>query len=560
MDTVILTEKDNKGFASTQIIILLLICVISFVLRFYFMQFREIIDTDGVYYTMLGENLFSGKGYIGPEGIYQWYYPPFFPVNIGLMGLFIEDIEAAGEWVSLVYGTLTPLVIFCIAYRIYNYETGIIAGFLSALFSKHVEFSSSATAESIFVFYTVLLAFLGYSSIIKNRLSWFFPLGLLTGILYLIKPAGIQSFGVVFLLLALGALFRKWHTTAILKGALFFIIGWSILSVPYLVYLHNHHGYWTLNELSTRNLYRSVLLSNNDNKEKEYRLTKDKKEMVYFTSSSYAGKHLGLMEVFKRDPEGFFYRYCRNFAIQIKRVFTYGHIWATGLLFMTILIFGLLKTRWNSMCILNTLFLGTLLLPFLTYPLFSSEAKRWLLPFIAILNVWYAKGIFDLQNGLRSWRRLSYINSNWCFFVKRYGVYFVFLFIIGYETANFLSRDTEIQQKYYPVEHKEMGLLMREKKVPGDTLIMSISPHTSFYAQTGLKVIPWGEYSDVIYYARNHDVHYLIIDETFIPRRRPQLAFLLNEGMTPSELKLVFKLRGKNGKKILAYKVKEEKV
>lgn len=47
---------------------LCLCIIVSFVLRFYFMLHREVIDFDGAYYAMLGTNLFSGNGYTEAEG------------------------------------------------------------------------------------------------------------------------------------------------------------------------------------------------------------------------------------------------------------------------------------------------------------------------------------------------------------------------------------------------------------------------------------------------------------------------------------------------------------
>ncbi|MDY6853853.1 MAG: glycosyltransferase family 39 protein [Thermodesulfobacteriota bacterium] len=515
------------------------------------MQFREIIDNDGVHYVMLGKNLFSGNGYTEPEGIYQWYYPPFFPINVGLLWVLIRDIEMAGEWISLIYGSLLPIGVFYVAYLIYNFKTGLIAGFLTALFPPFIEFSSSATAEIIFTSYTIIFACLGYILIKKQRILLLLPLGLLAGIIYLTKPAGIQYLGVSILLMSMWAWYGSRGKIAIIKGMITFLIGWAILCSPYLIYLHNHYGRWTFSELSTRNLYRTVLVSNNESKEKEYILTEDKKEMVYFTSPSYAGKDLGIWDVFQDDPHMFLYGYFQNLVIQTKRVFTYGHTKVTGLLFLLVVVFSFLRNHWSRQGIINMAFLGSMLLPFFTYPLVSSEAKRWLLPFIAILMVLYAKGIVEIQEGVRSWR--IFPKSRHVQFLRGYGVYVIIILCISFETLSILPTSIKSQQHYYPIEHKEMGLLMKENKISKDVVIMSITPQTSFYAQAKFKVIPWGEYSDIIDYARYHGVNYFVVDETYIPRRRPQLAFLLDENNTPSELKLKHKLIGKNKKKILAY-------
>ena len=143
-----------------ELIILVTIFLCAFTIRLYFMQHREVIDFDGVYYGMLGKNLVSGKGYIEPEGIYQWYYPPFYPVQIGFMWLLIGDVEAAGEWISLIYGSLLPLLLFFLAKKLNGINVAFLAAILSALYIPYIEFSSSVTADINFIFLTVLSFFI----------------------------------------------------------------------------------------------------------------------------------------------------------------------------------------------------------------------------------------------------------------------------------------------------------------------------------------------------------------------------------------------------------------
>lgn len=58
-----------------------------------------------------------------------------------------------------------------------------------------------------------------------------------------------------------------------------------------------------------------------------------------------------------------------------------------------------------------------------------------------------------------------------------------------------------------------------------------------FYADRKWVYIPDGEISEVVKYAKEHNVRYIVIDSNAIPRRRPKLGPLLNpsdfEGLRP---------------------------
>ena len=93
-----------------------------------------------------------------------------------------------------------------------------------------------------------------------------------------------------------------------------------------------------------------------------------------------------------------------------------------------------------------------------------------------------------------------------------------------------------------------------KEHAPQDSVIMSRKPWVAFYAERIGIPLPYANYSQMLYYARCHDVSHVVIDERLISELRPELAFLLDETKAPrNDLKLIYK--NDSGHRILIYKV-----
>ena len=82
---------------------------------------------------------------------------------------------------------------------------------------------------------------------------------------------------------------------------------------------------------------------------------------------------------------------------------------------------------------------------------------------------------------------------------------------------------------------------------------MSRKPYAAFYSGNLIASIPEGSYKEVTIYAKERKADYLVIDERYIPTRRPELKFLLNTYSLPKELEMVYQGEYK-GKRIIIYR------
>jgi 4-amino-4-deoxy-L-arabinose transferase-like glycosyltransferase len=527
--------------------IIFLIVGIGLIPRLYLFHLHQVIDYDGVYYAMLGKNLFSGLGYTEPEGIYQWYYPPFYPVNIGLLWSIFGNLEFASKSVSLIYGIFCIPLTYLIARKLYGTKEAVLGGILVAMHPNLIRFSSTDTAESLFVCLLLAAILIALNSVGSDNLLKFGLLGLLLGLMFLTKPAGVQYFVFFIAVFIVSGLMKKKDIIRIIKQIGIIVLIFSLFAAPYLIFLKNHFGYWTLSELATRNLVRSQLMFQSDNHQKVYQMTDDGKEMKYFTSQDYSGVHISLLELFKNNPSVFFKRYFDNLAHEFILIFDKIKKFAVPVVILIFLNF--LQRHLGRNRLENELILFAAVIPLFTQPMISSASIRWMLPFVPILLIWTAGGIVSLQEWLQSKLKRSIL-------VGKYTIITVSLVWLLLVMIPFI-RGAESYAGKYPHEHKAMGLILRDSNVSADTVIMAVTPHVAFYAGTRLKIMPWGAYPEIISYARYHNVDFIVIDEDFIPRR-PQMMFLLDDREAPPELQLAYSLENENRKKIMVYRLKSK--
>ena len=536
----------NKTDRNEIVIIAGLLCV-GFLLRFYLFHLHKVIDYDGVYYAMLGKNLFSGNGYIEPEGIYQWYYPPLYPLNIGILWKLSGNLEVSSKLVSLIYGTLILPLTYLIAKKFYNFKVGIIATALVALHPNMIRFSTTDTAESLFIFILLLAIYLTLYAIESNKLIIFSFIGVLFGMLFLCKPAGVQYLAGYTLFFIFIGLLEKWGIKTVITRTIMIVIMFLIIATPYLFFLKKHYGYWTLSELATRNLARSLLISAGDNDAKVYQLNDDRTELKYFTSDTYSGKHISILSNFKENPENFIRRYFSNLRDELILIFDGIRIFAIPLLIF--LFAGFFRIFFNKKVKIRELILFSIFIPFLTAPLVSAHSPRWVLPMVPVLLIWSSIGIVDFQEKLNKSH-----GQYFQLFTSKFTAFVLLIWLLAI-TGPFIQESKSYAHSY-PYEHKELGVWMKKNlKINSSTTVMSASPHVSFYAGTKLKIMPWGNAEEIIEYAKYCNIKFLVIDKHFLGSFRSQLNRLDNIEHIYPDMELVKEIRNVNGKWIKLYRL-----
>jgi hypothetical protein len=213
-------KNPNPSTRYLIVAILSAICLASYLLRIYVLQFHPFVQWDGAYYI----NYFR-------DSDWQSVFHPGYSIFIELARLVVPDGVRAAQLVSVVAGSLLPIPLYILARHYLKPLLSLLAVIVIVCNPLIVRFGAMTMTESLFVLVEVSL----FAAFLKNKPILF---GILGGLGYLIRPEGIIP--VVTLILYYLLTNKK-------RAPLFAMIGSLILvTVPYIIYLKIQTGNWTL--------------------------------------------------------------------------------------------------------------------------------------------------------------------------------------------------------------------------------------------------------------------------------------------------------------------------
>jgi hypothetical protein len=214
-----------------------------------------------MYYYMLGRSLITGNGYV-LNGLPHTAFPPLYPALVGIASLFTNRVTVATSTVSAVAGALLVMPVYLLARDVYN--RGAAAAAIAVAAWPALNFFSAK-----YVSYGHRLYF-GSEPLYVTLVAW--------GMLYLWRFAhgrgfaaaalGGMFFGLASLVRSEGpfvfAFLFAWAAVRLLVAKKLFkarsIVGLALAAVvmlaafsPFLIYVRNVTGKWTLGAKLTNN-------------------------------------------------------------------------------------------------------------------------------------------------------------------------------------------------------------------------------------------------------------------------------------------------------------------
>ena len=208
---------------------------------------------DPTLYDLFGDRIADGDGYTRPTGEKIAYYPAGFPLTVGALKKGGDLFGWGRSIFSLkmmngVFGTITVVLVYLLARRIFDRRTGIVAALLLSIFPSQVYYTGTALSEPLFtlLFVAAILVLLwkpwDRDGIGYGRL---FAVGLLLS--YATMTRGI-TLALPVLLLAAWFFYMRSMRRALLQ-ALVVWAGIAVLIVPWSV--RNTVAFGTLTGPST---------------------------------------------------------------------------------------------------------------------------------------------------------------------------------------------------------------------------------------------------------------------------------------------------------------------
>ncbi|MEM3000947.1 MAG: glycosyltransferase family 39 protein [Candidatus Nitrosocaldus sp.] len=474
---------------------------------------------DTVAYSRLGKNLIEfGRYAFGENYNMGVFFPPGYPIMIGLIDKIFNDLFFSAKFVSFLLSCFSIFFAYLLGRELYDKEAGLFASFLFAVYPAVLIVSVQGYSDAPFFCFLLLTVYLFLKTLKNDRLIIYIFIGLLTGITYLIRPEGLfllllpilQTFNLSKGRISL----NKRHLFRLLIVIVIFIV---IIS-PYALFVKGYTG--RLNLSGKANI--SILLSrlsgdynyhqivnapDNLYDRVAFRLTDNKTQLWGWNRN----KNLSLFEYIFDDPVEFLKKYQKNI---LQEIYTLIKLLFP---FMIPLFFSFFYRD----LFVNKKRLIFLFLPFIfffIYPIFIIIEKQTLL--IAVFLMIFSSGGFsrakEIVKGLADYYGVKTGMNLMDKLIKPFIIIILILSSLSYIKYSRFQHFDPLHAK--PEEHEKAGYYLKKRFKPQyeEFNIMGNRPYVSFYSGSRFTMLPYAPVEDVIYFGRFYKVHFIVVDERTI--------------------------------------------
>lgn len=213
---------------------------------------HKVAVDDQAHYITSGINLVSGQGFTNPAGEPETWFPPLFPLLIGLTHLVVGDGLLAAKLLSLCASVVWVLAVHRLGRRIAGDAAGLAAAAILVALPVRAMFSVLSMSQALFgaLLWSAVAA---YVADLKDERRRTAPLvGLLLGLAALTRPEGL----LVAALVVADRAARSWPDVprrAWRRAATMAAVA-AIVVLPYSVYLYRTTGVLAVTGKSAINL------------------------------------------------------------------------------------------------------------------------------------------------------------------------------------------------------------------------------------------------------------------------------------------------------------------
>jgi 4-amino-4-deoxy-L-arabinose transferase-like glycosyltransferase len=483
---------------------------------------EHVISPDGVEYVRLGQSLVAGDFGAGLSA----YFPPLYPLLVGLASLVFTDAEFAGRFVSVVAGALLVVPTYALAREWYGARVGQVAAALVALHPVLAYYSTVVLTEAT---YTLLFAcgvLAGWRALEGARARAYLLAGVLFGACYLLKPEAAGFALLLILVVACRKLFdraRPLRREAV--NALAVFAGFWLVAGPYVLLVRAYTGV---------GMTLSAKLAGH--------ILQGDRRVPGAATPHLDGPVPGLTEA----------------AVQLFKALRYEYELFSLLFpvtFVLVAALGLFRERWTRGRAAREAYLLAFILATLAGYAVTLPNIRFLVPLVPLVLCWVSRGLVEFEGwaaetleGLEGARGFS----------KRARKLFVplgaavLLASLVPVTVYLLRGD---KWSDYGGQ-KRAAAWIKEHDVRPAPVIMSTVPVAAFYARGRHVRLLDEDYADFIERARREGVRHVVVNQREF-KNMTRLRMLLEEAGEHPGLRLAHGFVEAPGHKILVYALEE---
>ena len=465
------------------------------------------------------------------------------------------DYEQAGKVISAGFGGLAIGLFFLLAHELFGSRVlAALAAILLAVHPQVIYYNTHPFSEALYLCLILLSLFCFCRAHRGGSLVAAVGAGLALGLAFLTRIPGIASALALFGLVLVGLVVNRLRPPSAVLRFVALALGFLFLAGPYWVSIRHHKGEWRLSNKVDPNLLIREAYSAQDPAQK----VENYERLLYGQEKERASapKESGLVTSFLQRP--------------LPVLAAYGHQFSLGLVMahwvfpLFLVALGLVALAISAMAQQDARVRGvvylSLLAPFFAYPLGHVEL-RYMLPLIPafiLLALEGARWVASAANRLipmpAKGETKRHISLVLCAAAAA-------IIVVAWSSRELvgLTRRTPWSE---PIELKYAGLWLKSNAPPG-AVVMARKPMPAFYADRPWVSLPYTDYAGLLQTLEARGVSYLVIDEIFAGRLRPELRFLLYEPdriRQLAELVPVHVLDERRGRAVIIYRVVRERL
>lgn len=473
---------------------------------------------DSVVYSRLGKNLIEFGRYTFCENFNMGiFFPPGYPIFIGLTDLFFNDLFFSAKLVSFIASGGSILLAYIVGKELYDAESGLFAAFLFAVYPVIILISVQGYSDAPFICFLLLSIYLFILSLRIDRTIIYALMGIAFAMTFFMRPEGVfllilpflQLFGIFSNKLTIG---RKY-----LPKCLLVLIVFVLIISPYMLFLKDYTGKFTLSgkgnvsmilgEFGGDHKYHEIVNApDNFYDRAAFSLNEDKTQLrawgreINFSLKDYVIKH----------PVKFMKKYQKNVMQEIQ-ILIKLLIPIVLPLFFSFFYRDLFTDR------RRLIFLFLPVLFFLVYPSFIIIEKQTFL-IVVFLLVFASGGLSNSDLAISDLATYYSVSKNKGLVLLRKSIKPIIIAVLIITSFSYLkySRFQHFDSAHAkPEEHRRAGYFLNERLAPDyeKLNIMGRKPYVSYYSDSRFTMLPYANAVDVINFAKLYNVDYIVIDK-----------------------------------------------
>ncbi len=529
---------------------------IAFLIRLSFLEYYKApLTGDSAIYAKIAWGIKNGYG------LHWWsvVWSPFYPFMTFLFSSMVGSLETAAQAVSLFWGSLTVVPFFFLTKNILNPPSAYIGSPLIVFFPALVIISVVPLSEATYTFFLLLALLCGWLFISKRSKTFAFLFGICGGVCYLTRPEFLVTF--VFVLLVFGMIQMKKKSITMkrtLSLPLICLLGFLILALPYVNYMHSQTGHWILSGKTAHNIlkhkayfksldpfqqrkaFAQVLLGLTDDNELKGKVLLGKESLFSFLFAP-----------------GFFGYYLWRAKMGLSKIDLFF------LIFLLLSLFYIFSWRRDEQGWQKRIFVLCAFVPLVTIPIFFIPTGRLIEPYSPFLILLSIGGISNIGKWMDKLAGNKKSVLNLSFGSLAVVLVVASLLAFSLTKANKMAKNHQksLQNlKQQSEEFKKLGLWV-DQILPSDASVMYLSGEPFFfYCDRVTYPLPFAPYERIVQYAKKNKVDYLLVSLIKETHWQKDLLFLLepviNRSQVPKDprLRLVDIYQAPSGLNAVLYK------